>query len=212
MDNDNVNYLNQISASTKPSKKGASDRLFSPTVIKFIIGGVAAAILMIIVGSLLGGLNNKPVDLTKQLYVRSENLGKTYDTFYKKIKSNKLRSANSTFSSALTDLRVKIANRLADGYQYDVSKIDSGLVASETAYIEALNKILDDSNLNNILDRTYAREIAYQISLLISIESEISERTKDQELKTIVENSKTVLETLKPQFDDFSDTVTVGPQ
>lgn len=199
----NVDYLNQISASTKPTTK--SNSLLSSKPL--IIGLIAAAVLSIII-IIVGIINNNSTSdtsLLTQLGLRLDNLNAAIETYNPHIKSSSLRSSGVSLASVLesTSLNLK---PILEQEKIDLDKADKKVLESETTLSDSFNNSLEAGKLNGILDRTYASEMALQISLLISLESELYNHTKDDSLKSILSSSFDNLKTLYPNFNDFSDT------
>lgn len=200
----NVDYLNQISASSKKSKSASDSLLSSKPLIISLIAATVLAIFLIIFGIVRDNTTSDTKLLT-QLGLRLNNFSTSVSNYNPYVKSSSLRSSGASLSSALeaTTLNLK---PILEEEKINLDKADKKLLDSETSHAEALNNSLEAGKLNGILDRTYASEMALQISLLISLESELYNHTKDDSLKSILSNSFENLKTLYPNFNDFSDT------
>lgn len=172
----NLEYLNQISKSSRPVKTGANAQGFG-LIIKIAVAGVAVFIVLLVVGLLLGNKSNSTADLEPQIYLRTTNLEKTLTTYNKSLRSSKLRAINLTLSSTLT----AATNQLV-AISKDASS-NKDLVASETEYINELNNTLNTAKLNGALDRTYANQMQLQTALLITMLEQALNHTSSEELK-----------------------------
>ena len=213
MDNmSNLEYLNQISASnrTPGAKKGGfslGNLNFSPTLVKVLIGGAILTVIMIIVGSILGGGSGAPKerDTLDRISLRSGYLITTIKDYNKQIKSSELRSIAASMSSALTETNSTINNILKDEYDAKSNKPDKESTGTdEEALYNELNETLENARLNGLLDRTFAREMAYQASMMESLESDVLARTKKQSLLDYLPKSMNNFNTLSSDFDNFT--------
>ena len=138
-----------------------------------------------------------------RIYLRSDSLLGTIDSYNKYVKSSSLRAAGSSFSSVLTELRTNTETSLKESYGVTASKLN--LSASDERMIDALNEKLEHARLNSLLDRHYASEMSYQISQLIVLEDAALEKTSDSSITSYLESTKSSLELLKNTFSNFSE-------
>ena len=71
---------------------------------------------------------------------------------------------------------------------------------------DALDSELFEAKINGLLDRIYAHKMAYEVSALMSEESEISSATNDASLKSLLTTSYDSLKNLYDRFNGFSET------
>lgn len=206
---DNLAYLNQISQSTRPAKPSiTNDRsAFVKLIIKIVAGAVLAFIALMIIGNMISSASGKTSDLSRQIYLRSTNLQSTIQTYNKQLKSSRLRSIGSALSGALTNT----TNQLSTYLQRDESTKDpltpkESTVADETALSEELNSSLTNARLNGILDRSYTSQIQLQVSLLMSLGSELLARTNDTELENIITQMNNNLSPILENLTAYSET------
>lgn len=194
-------YLNQISQTTKPIEQKES--VLSPKIFKFAAIGIGLTIFLVIIGSLLKNLNNKEFLLTQQLDLRTTNLIETIEEYNKQVKSPALRSIGTSFSAILSDTNRDIEEYLVQEYEFDPKKADAKIMKQETELIDDLNKSLENARLNGILDRTYVNKLDLQITLMLSLESDIISRTKKPELRSMLEKSSDSLKTLQNTIEGY---------
>ena len=86
----------------------------------------------------------------------------------------------------------------------DLTKIDKNVIDKENG--SELTKKLEDARLNAVFDRTYAREMTYQLATVDSLMNQVYKSTKSTSLKTFLESSNSNLQSLKKQFSEFNAT------
>lgn len=201
---DNLTYLNQISQTNRPVKTTKKGGVTNRLIAKIAIVGVVLFFIIMAFGAMIGNLNHKPSELTKQLYVRTTNLGKTVTDYNSALKSSRLRAIGVSLSTILTNS----ANQLSAYLSTDDSK--NALVPSEStletenSVIEELNTSLNNAKLNGILDRVYDNQIGLQVSLLLSQISGLEARTKDPKLLEILSSYRSSLETIHQNIEAYS--------
>lgn len=206
---DSLEYLNQISQSNRPVKRPGTvkTKLLNASIIKIALGGVVLFFLLMIIGSMLGNLNSKPENLTKQLYTRTVNLNSTVSTYSKLLKTSKLRSVSSSLSAVLTNS----ANQLSSYIMGESTNRNDLLPDEETTTAESqhaaqINTSLNNAKLNGILDRIYANQIGLEVSLLLSMISELEARAKgDTALLAILATYYSSLEVIHNSFEEYSE-------
>jgi hypothetical protein len=201
---DNLEYLAQIAA--KPAAQSASTKLLDHRMIKLIAIAIIAIITIIVLASLLGSATGKSKTLTEQLYLRLTNLSADsgpITAYGSNVKSSELRSLATSLKSTLTNTTRELTALLPD-LSIDPTKIDEKTTATEADYLATLITDLSNAKLNGILDRIYAKDIALQISDLLFLESSLLEKTTDEALIALVEQSATDLGNLHTKFINFS--------
>lgn len=206
----NKEYLEQISTQTRQAKKPATKSFFgldiSPKLLAFIIGGVVAAILIIIIGSIAGsGSNNSERDLTDRIYQRANNLSTVISDFSKRIKSSELRSMSTSLNAVLTETTYSLTTILENDFGSDNADkpAKEEIATEEEKRMEILSNDLETGRLKGQLDRVYASDFAYEIAMLLSLESEASAKTDKDSLRSALKTSSDNLEKLYEQFNSF---------
>ena len=202
-----MDYLNQISVASnpQPQQKQSIGGLFSKKFI-FIMGGLLIfAILIMILGSVIGKTGNKEKAVAERINIRISNLMDVTQNYGKITKSSTLRSMNASLYSVLNGTSVNLSPILTTVYELTPETANAEITAEEEDSFNQLKASLDHAKLNGLLDRTYPREITLQIQLLLSLESEISERTKDQNIKNIIGESYNNLSSIYTKFSEYSE-------
>ncbi|HZJ34795.1 MAG TPA: hypothetical protein VFD55_02140 [Candidatus Angelobacter sp.] len=187
-------YLNQI-APQAPQKAG----FFYKQKILIAILGVIVILAIIVMGSLiLGGTKS-----TEKLAARLVATESITDGATSKIKSTQLRASNSELKIYLTNTIRDIEPILAKS-NTNIKKLSKDATSAESS--ERMLATLEDARLNAIYDRTYAREMAYQLDTILTLMRQISSDTGNKELKSFLENAEKNLEPTQKQFADFDAT------
>ena len=188
-----VDYLNEIAS--KPQKPGMSSKLFL-----IIVGG--GLLVAIVVGILaLSGGGGGPKEQMQTLAARLQTLQTVSSDSQKTIRSGDLRSTNSNLAIFLANANRDIVTPLAAN-SIDIKKLDKELLAKESG--EELKKTLEDARLNAIFDRTYAREMAFQLDTVAALMQEIYANTKSKSLKEFLLNTDKNLQPIKKQLTEFN--------
>ncbi|QQS21732.1 hypothetical protein IPM09_04410 [Candidatus Saccharibacteria bacterium] len=168
----NIDYLNQIAPTQQK------------TVNRFAIFGLIGGVLMAVVVFLIIVANSGPPNISAQtiaLKQRIATLQSVADTQQPHIQDNDLSVANSTLSSTLTSMATDLSGVMKAKNVKTNEKSATG--ATEKTYAASLQKKLDDSYQRGTLDRTYAPQMTYELTVL---------RTKLKLLRSSSGGSKTV--------------------
>ena len=199
-------YLNQISASNRPAKGSGLGGILSSKFFWVGMIGVAVLIIILIIGSLIGGTGKKVSDqgLVLALKLHIEGTSSVINEYQPKVKSSNLRSSSASLSSVLNNTRGELDVYLTNN---PPGKDDQkSLQEPADQAREELRNELFEAKINGKLDRVYAHKMAYEISLITTEETRIYETTKDDTLKEIIGTSYDSLENLYNAFYDFSET------
>jgi hypothetical protein len=190
-----VDYLNQIAP--KESKKS----VFSLGIKQILIisGGLIAAVLI------LAGIVNAMADNQKaplqQLSARLSATESIATNAQGTLKSSKLRSLNSNLKLYMTNTNRDIsAPLLAAGVS--TAKISEKIVSAEST--AALAERLEDARLNGVYDRTYAREMTYQLGTLLTLMNQLYGSTSNAELKVFLKSAYDNLVPTQESFANFT--------
>lgn len=189
-----VDYLNQIAPqSTKPT--------MNKIMVFGMIGGVV--LLAIIAIFILSNLGGGPVQKMQTLAARLQTLQKISSDSQKNLKAGQLRTINSNLTLYLTNTNRDIADPLSKN-GVDSKKLDKSITAAEEAKGEALSQKLENARLNAILDRTYAREMTFQLETLAVLMKELYVSSKSTSFKDFLKTTDANLLPLKKQLSEFN--------
>lgn len=212
---DNKAYLEQIASETRSSKPQGKGILgtfqnlnISPLGKKLLLGGAILAVLIIIIVAIAGGSGSNKTserDLIDTLSVRTNNLIETIENYNDYVKSSDLRAMGNSLKSVITEVGYATNTSLVNDFGATTGTPENeNVVTSEDEWLATLTTTLEKARLNGLLDRVYSREFAYQIGMLISLESETYTTTDKEPLKTSLDSSMKNLDQLYTQFDNFS--------
>jgi len=184
-----IDYLDQIAPKTQSNNWLLSKK---PLIIGLIV--MAGLLIIISAFSMFSGNSASTARLAARLS-STETLAKNAT---KNIKSSQLRATNANLTSYLTNAIRDIEPFLAkEGIK--IKSIDKAIVASEATI--KVDAILEDARLNAIYDRTYSREMAYRLDMVITLMNKINKSSNSKSLKQYLTTS---VENLTPIRDAMS--------
>ncbi len=191
-----VDYLNEIAPKQQPVQMN-----------RFAVFGLIGGVLLLAFAIVMMMVNSQP-NYTKQAQstlARIETLQAATKEQQSRLTENELSSMNTTLTTSLGSMGTELKSSLKD------AKIKTELVGdakkTEKAYSDKLSKTLEDAYLTGSLDRVYAREMSYQLSILKSYLQKL--KTASGNRKAIADyvatNSKT-LDAATKSFSNFTST------
>ena len=191
-----VDYLNEIAPKQQPVQMN-----------RFAVFGLIGGVLLLAFAIIMMMVNSQP-NYTKQAQTtlaRIETLQAATKEQQSRLTENELSSMNTTLTTSLGSMGTELKSSLKD------AKIKTELVGdakkTEKAYSDKLSKTLEDAYLTGSLDRVYAREMSYQLSILKSYLQKL--KTASGNRKAIADyvatNSKT-LDAATKSFSNFTST------
>ncbi len=205
----NKEYLDQISSNNRQVKQNSGFLGFniSPRLAKIVIGAFIAAILIIIIGSIVGlsGNSSSEKDYLGRIYLRTNNLMDAIATYNKSVKSSELRSMGTSLNAVLAETSYSVSSILDSEYDVSPSKaVSDRITEEEEADKTALNDSLEDARISGRLDRVFAHNFTYAISMLSNLEADAIKKAKKDSTATTLSSSKANLDQLYTQFDEFA--------
>ena len=200
---DGQEYLNQISASVRPVKQKA-DGLMGSGIFKLAIGGVIGFILLAIIGGMLGGgdaINTRNLSFKYRL----DNILGVISSYQPIVKSSLLRSDSATLYSVLSKTNRDFSDYIVAKDKIKLNDKKFAKIADEAREEgDEIKNDLFEAKINGILDRVYANKMTYIVSLVMSKEADLINKSSDADLKAILATSYNSLENLYDKFNDFS--------
>ena len=190
-----IDYLNQIAPPTP--KSTMSNKLFFGVVIGGLLLTVAVGFLLI--------TSAQPSNSARmlELATKLQMLQKISTDAGENITSNQLQSINGNLATQLTNATQSMANPMAAS-GVDIKKISKK--TAEAAGGQALASKLDDARLNAVYDRTYAREMTYQLSSIFGLMRQINSQTKKASTQKFLQETSNNLQPVGEQLENFNDT------
>lgn len=194
-----VDYLNQI-ATPQPVKK------LHPIVVFGAIGGVillAVATLFMLIQSAAPPSANTQL---QALQARLETLDKVAAEQGKHLTQSALSSMNSTAGAMLKSMNADVTSYLKDRGVTAKDKSTTTAKNTEKTYYEKLSTKLNDAYLMGTLDRVYASEMTYQLSMLKSKMLGVKSSAKSKKYNEIYDSNIKSLDTISEQLSSFQNT------
>lgn len=191
-----INYLNQIAAT--PARRVS---LPSPRILLGII--IVGVLALLIIGFMLFNSQPSMTGRLTSLYLRLQTLQAVASDEQSDLKDTSLRTVNSNLSILLTNSLRDTESALTKR-NIKVNAISQTSKKTEQAYQTKLTDELTDAKLNVALDSTYAREMAYQLSIVHSMMKTIYNSTNNSDLKSTLSTTNNNLEAIQQSFESFS--------
>lgn len=188
-------YLNQI-APQAPKKAGFLPK--QPLMLVAI--GAVIVIVITIVFMLISSLMTN-TETTERLAARLITTASITDEATTNIKSTQLRALNSELKIYLTNT-IRDIEPLLTNDNIKIDSLDKKITESESS--TEILAVLEDARLNATYDRTYAREMAYQLDTIRVLMNQIYDNTNDKDLKSFLEGADSNLAPTQQQFADFN--------
>lgn len=206
---DGQQYLDQISQTNRPVKQsgGGLNKILTSKI--FIVGavGLVLLILIIILGSVIGGGKKSVKELGYELTLHLDNTSAVIKEYQSDVKSSRLRANSASLDGVLSNTRSQVNTVLVDELGFSEKNDASDTAEEEAAAVgEELKNELFEAKINGILDRIYAHKMAYEISMFLAEEEQILENTSNENLINAVNTSHESLTNLYDKFNDFSET------
>jgi hypothetical protein len=183
-------YLDQIS-STQPVKT------LNPFVLWGLIGGLLI-VAIVAVSLILSAGGDSSASLTSTA-ARFAALQDTTDDAQENLQNSDLRTLNSSLTLVLTNTNRDLAEPLKE---QDIKLKDkkNKTISAVTADFEALKNRLEDARLNAVFDRTYAREMTFQLKTLQSDMAVLYKKTNSSSLRTALQTADANLDPIVEGF------------
>lgn len=189
-----IDYLNQIAPQEKKP-------LMNSKVVLVIVGILvilAAAVGFLVLVSSGGASDTQKL---QTLSARMQTLEKISKAAGRNIKSGSLQTTNSTLSLFLTNANKDIVTPLQNN-GVTAKNVDKAIAKKEDG--AKVTAALEDARLNAVFDRTYAREMSFQLDTLANLMKQIYTTTKSKSLKEFLLSTDTNLKPIRTQLADFN--------
>ncbi len=198
---DNKAYLDEIAV--KGKKRFSAGPIMTPVMIKLVAAAAVAVIAMIVIGGVLSSRNGEVAEVHQMVYARISSMLSDEGpllTYSERLKSSDLRTYTVQLLASLESTRSSIE---ASGQSVDAS----GKVTEENdGIIMTYMNELQDAMLAGQLDKTFATDAAYHLSMLISLEQQARAKATNDVYATALDGSIRDLQTLQKEFKTYSDT------
>jgi len=193
-----ADYLNQIAAQgPQQSSWGKKVKLIA------IIGG-ALILLVIALSITLSAISNANREPAQKLSARLAATQSITDDAQRKLKSSQLRSLNSDLRLFFTNTSRDIATPLAS-FNVTAAALPDRITASETAIADGIGTRLENARLNAVFDRTYAREMDFQLSTMIALLQQLYNAAPSEATKTFLDTTFKNIQPIQQQFAAYNE-------
>lgn len=189
-----IDYLDSISTVPRGVKKGPPDLIFFGAIIAVLLASLLLGAFVIF------GRGDTTKDNWSTLSVKLVNLDKIADASQKNIASSELRATNTRLTLALTNATHDIDPFLT-AHEVDSAKPDPKVTAKENT--DELEATLEDARLNAIFNRTYAREMSYQLDTALILLKQLESKTKNKDQQKFLTTTYSDLLPLQERFANF---------
>lgn len=190
-----VDYLNQIAP--QAPKPGVSSKL------KWIIIGLIGALIVALILMAVSTLSLKP-DTDEVMAARLKETATIASKAQRNIKSSQLRGYNSNLTLYLSNTNRTMAEQLTTR-GIDPKKLTESITSAESARAKEVSDKLEDARLNAIYDRTYSREMAFQLETIIALMQAAYKDTNSSAYKEYLDTSYKNLAPIQKQIADFNE-------
>ncbi|MFZ1302105.1 MAG: hypothetical protein WAQ27_06060 [Candidatus Microsaccharimonas sp.] len=188
-------YLDEIAPqATKTSFLANKTRLF-------IFIGLIAIIIVVILGVTVSAISSSKKEPWERLAARIAATKEITQSSEGKIKNSQLRSINSNVKISITNTERDLAAPLLTA-EVKAAKLSPSVLASESS--AAMLTRLEDARLNAKYDSTYAREMSYQLSNLLTLLRQLYTSSSNASNKAFLETTYNNFEPFQKSLAEFS--------
>jgi hypothetical protein len=198
---DNKAYLDQIAVKEQPKNASPLSSVFSPMLLKLIIGAVVLIILLIVVTTILNSNSGSSSTSYSALYERYSLLlaeDSAMQTQKDSLRSAELRSNTTNF--------LITSESFLNNYTSAVTSAGNTLTTGDADIAKDMNEYaanLDIAYMNGYLDSSFASESAYQLAVLVQLETNIINTTDNATLKELVTTNLENLKTYQEIYQNY---------
>lgn len=189
------NYLDEIA----PQAPKRSFVLNKTRLIVLI--SLLALVVIIILSVVVGQINASRTEPWERLSVRLTATNAVVTSSAGKIKNSSLRSTNSNLKISLTNTQRDLATPLTT-IGIDAAKLSPSITSSESN-VTMLAR-LEDARLNAKYDSTYAREMSYQLSKLLTLLQQLYSSSSNLDNKKFLQTTYENFEPVQKSLSEFS--------
>jgi hypothetical protein len=191
-----------------PASASYLDQIATPEPVrvhKFAVIGLIGGVLVLLLVVLMIMMNSGGPSLGSQakfINGRLNTLNTLASAQQKHLEDNTISSANATLSSVLTTIDTDLTTTMK---AHSVT-LSSTVSTTEKAYATTLTDKLDDAYQRGTLDRTYAPQITYELSILRSKLVTMKGASSSTSIRDFCTTAITSLDALIKTFKEFSST------
>ena len=188
-------YLDQI------APQAAKRTLMMNRTGLFVFFGVIAIVVVIILAVIVSMVTSSRTEPWERLTARLKSTSAIAKSSDGKIKNSQLRSANSNLQISLTNTQRDLVAPLQT-VGINIEKIQPNITKEESS--DAMIARLEDARLNAKYDSTYAREMSYQLSNVLTLLRQTYASSKNEMNKTFLMTTYDNLAPVQKTLSEFS--------
>jgi predicted outer membrane protein len=167
----------------------------------FVFFGVIAIVIVIILAVIVSAVTNGRTEPWQRLTARLSATSEIAKSSEGKIKNSQLRSANSNLQISLTNTQRDLVAPLQT-IGINIEKIPTNVTQTESS--AAMIARLEDARLNAKYDSTYAREMSFQLSNVLTLLRQTYASSKNEMNKTFLMTTYDNLAPVQKTLSEFS--------
>ena len=178
------------------------------TINRFAIFGLIGGVLVLVIVILAILMNSSGPSLAtqaKSINARIATLQTVTDAQQKHLKENSISEANTTLASVLTSMNTDLAG-IMKTKKITASDSKTKVASEEKAYSSTLAKKLDDAYQRGTLDRIYAPQMVYELSIMRSKLVALKKSSTSDSIDTFCNTSIANVDAVLKAFTAFSST------
>lgn len=192
-----IDYFNEISSPVTNSG--------GPSAKVMIVAIVVALLAVVLFAFTLFSSEPSIKQETVALQQRMLTLQEITDDHHEYLKDSDLRGVDSSLQLFLADSLKDIEKPLTElGIDPEKAATEQ-LLAKEAAYKADIEATLEDARLNAVLDRTYARELVYELSVVRDMMKDIASQSESESLDEFLTSSDANLTPIAQRFEQFTE-------
>lgn len=198
---DNKAYLDQIAVKEQPKSSSPFSSILSPMLLKLIVGAVVLIVLLIVVTAILNSNSGDSSSTYSALYERYSLLlaeDSAMQTQKDNLRSAELRSNTANFLIT-SDSFLNNYTSAVTGTGTTITTGDPTIATEISSYATNLNS----AYMNGYLDDSFASESAYQLAVLVQLETNIINTTDNASLKELLTTNLESLKTYQEIYQNY---------
>ena len=196
-----IDYLNQIAPKQKQP-------LFDKTMV-IIFGALIFAVVVFAGLMMFSSLNENPnSEPLLRVYLKVQKTNELATKYQGRLQNSDLRAINSGLATTLASDGAKLKSLLGSNKieipKAEKNKTPPKIIAQVNKDAEEQDKTLDDAFLNAVLDRTYAREMSYNLDVINSLMKRVESSARSSDSKASLNEIIKSLDVSSNQFREYS--------
>jgi hypothetical protein len=171
--------------------------------VQMIVGGIILIMLILLVVSIVSSVLKAPLVSLQQLSARLATTATLVEDASDNLNSTELRTLNGNLKIYLTNTNREIVEPF-QSVGVSTAKIDASITKQESG--TAIAARLEDARLNAVYDRTYAREMSYQLDTILNLMKKSHSSIGNAKVKVVLESAYENLAPIQQDFADFNET------